>query len=133
MKLGIIGVDVQKDIKNNDRILNTFSQILIDHPVSQIVAVTTMSPGQGRMNKIAQELATKEGLPFSEHFYEKNTAHYVRKRNTLFVRDVRLLLVDLPKQYKNLKDIQHSNSDNITNTVKTFLRKHHERYLYLVV
>ncbi len=132
MKLGIIGVDEKKDIQNNDRIRDTFNQILIDHSVSQIVALTTMSPGQGRMNKIAQEFATMKGLPFSEHFYERNTAHYVRKRNTLFVRDVRLLLVDLPKQYKNLKDVQHSTTDNITNVIKTFLRKHHERYLYLV-
>lgn len=133
MKLGIIGVDVQKDIKNNDRIRDTLNQILIDHPVSQIIALTTMSPGQGRMNKMAQEFATKEGLPFSEYFYERNTAHYVRKRNTLFVREIRLLLVDLPRQYKNLKDVQHSSTDNITNVVKTFLRKHHERYLYLVI
>ena len=133
MNLGIIGVDEKKDIKNDDRILEVFNQILLDHPITGIVTVTTMSPGQGRMNKMAKAFSVKEGLPFTEYYYERNTAHYVRKRNTIFVRDARVLLVDLPKQYKNLKDVQHSNSDNITNTIKTFLRKHHERYLYLVV
>lgn len=133
MKLGIIGCDKEKDLTNGDRIRDTFNQVLSDFSIHLITTVTNQHTKRGRSSVLAHEFADRAGLPIREHFLERNTAHYTRKRNTLFIDDTDILLVDLPKQYKSLKDVYHSNHDYIAYTIKHFLKIRHERYLYLVV